>query len=272
MLYRTRPNVRMTRSRLIERLVCDSNSMRKGKLRIKNVRLGKTIYWDHTKPLTKEMIEDGWEYGLYLNAKQLNTKSENSCGRRWMCKEGCDDVFVKGYEVKNYIDIGYRFGRLNLPDGFHERFCKIAATYRQMTHGVCRGKISIYDPLTLRTKLIGKNDKIPNGWKPGRGYRIRERVEKCRKLTPLYNEYKSLFYDYGKLKSNHSELKMSHKTFLQICRKFTDVYETRSVRNRNLILKYFELFTKYGYQAVADFGYTGVRHSLLALFRHNGLR
>ena len=271
MLYRTRPNVRMTRSRLIEKLVCNSNSMRKGKLRIKNVRLGKTIYWDHNKPLSKEMIDDGWEYGLYLNESQIKRKSNNSSRRKWMCKDGFKDVFVKEYETGKYLNDGYRFGRMNLPEGFRDWVSEMGKRTNSNNKRNL-GKISIYNTITLETKNIDKNDEIPRGWKRGRGHSIILRMKERKKFTELYNEYKSLFYDYGKLKLEHSDLKMPHKQFLHTCKSFTSVYEPRSVRHRIVVLKYFELFNDFGYQAVVDFGYKGVRHSLLALFRHNGLR
>ena len=55
------------RSRLVEKWVDESYRIRETRVKIKNVKLKKTVWWDANSPLTKEMLEQGWEYGQYLN-------------------------------------------------------------------------------------------------------------------------------------------------------------------------------------------------------------
>ena len=66
--------VRFFRSKMVESWVTESYRMRKTRTKIKNARIGKTIWWDSATPIPQDMVEQGWEYGQYLTNEQAERK------------------------------------------------------------------------------------------------------------------------------------------------------------------------------------------------------
>lgn len=90
-------------SRLIEKWILESYNIRKNRTKIKNLKLKKTKWWDASKPLTDKMINDGWEYGQYLNDDQMTLKSKQSRNRIWICKRGCPDKMIDPKLLDEYV-------------------------------------------------------------------------------------------------------------------------------------------------------------------------
>jgi hypothetical protein len=148
------------KSRVIEKLINESYRIRKTRVKIKNVKLGITKWWDNSRPLSKEMVDDGWEYGQYFDDEMMKRRKRASSDRIWIWKTGFPDKMVSHMKIQEYLDCGWNLGRNNLPSGFREKIGKIAKENKKM-RGNMKGRMWIHNPVTNKQKAILKTEQIP---------------------------------------------------------------------------------------------------------------
>ena len=88
-----------------------------------NRQLGKTMWWDVSKPLP-----EGWEYGQYLNKDQIEKKSKEAGNRIWVCKDGHSDKMIPSQKLDDYLKNGWSRGRNHMPSWFGR---KMSMVWRQ---------------------------------------------------------------------------------------------------------------------------------------------
>ena len=258
------------KSRLIEKLILKVRKMRQGKTRIRNIRLGKNMYWDKGIELPQYMIDDGWEFGMYLNEEQMKNKQEKSGNRKWIHKNGLPDMLVKENELQNYNEQGWKLGRTNLPSGFCERASKRLKANKRC-RGNMKGRLWIYNIETNECATIKKGQDVPKGWKIGR---IDDRILKYHRIyQDMYDYYinecnldfKTLIQKYPKIKH------MTHKRFLSNCKKYVKNYKPLKQRIIDKLTKLAEHYNNGGFEECVKYGWKHSIHDLYHKFTKFGI-
>ena len=258
------------KSRLIEKLIIKSRRMRQGKTRIKNVRLGKNMYWDKGVELPQHMIDEGWEFGIYLNKDQMKNKQMKSGDRKWIHKNGFSDMFVKEYELSNYINDGWELGRTNLPKGFRERASNRLKKNKRY-RGNMRDRLWIYNIKTNECSTIKRGQDIPIGWKIGRiNNHILEYYKTYQQMYDYYVNECNL--DFNKLVNKYPEIKpISHKRFLSNCKKYVKNYKPLKQRIIDKLTKLAEHYQHGGFEECVKYGWEHSLHDLYHKFSKFGI-
>lgn len=153
---------------------------------IKNDKQGKQGFWSKDKPLTLQMIQDGWEFGRLPFEQNRTPESYKNTG----------------YEAGKYIRITNEVEDLYIlkddpiPEGYHRGMSLKNRQHQSQAcigrKGTTTGKLAIVKDDLSMTRYISPTDEVPIGWHYGSCLKGTTKSEDFKKHLSEINKGKKL--------------------------------------------------------------------------------